>query len=263
MLWAERSMKTFLEELINHKAWECKHAEFKITYVQFVSLQSSLIKLGNELQQRMQDRRLRGHEHRHKINNEIRTLWCKTRKKVFSHSIGSWTKKKTEDVNKGTYILNIPTWPQRSTNIYSSTMNVTHRVMEGKATCPHLYSLKVQNSLQTSCRSNCNYSDFDQPLWVVKRLFPSVLPLHFYSYVQLCTREVHIFNLHFTEKFILLQNNLNCSKKNYFFARSQCARGIHSLVKFVTVALVTLPKRQTQIKKFLSSTKLYTCRQPG
>lgn len=81
MLWAERSMKTFLEELINHKAWECKHAEFKITYVQFVSLQSSLIKLGNELQQRMQDRRLRGHEHRHKINNEIRTLWCKNKKK--------------------------------------------------------------------------------------------------------------------------------------------------------------------------------------
>lgn len=77
MLWAQRSTRTFLEELMNHKVWECKHAEFKITYVHSVSLQSSLIKLGNELQQRMQDRRLRGHEHRHMSNNDIRVLWCK------------------------------------------------------------------------------------------------------------------------------------------------------------------------------------------
>lgn len=66
-----------LDVLMNHQTWECKHAEFNITYVHFVSLQSSLIKLGNELQQRMQDRGLRGHEHRHMSNNEILTSWCK------------------------------------------------------------------------------------------------------------------------------------------------------------------------------------------
>lgn len=74
---------------MNRLMWECKHAQFKITYVHFVSLQSSLIKLGNELQQRMQDRRLRGHEHRHMSNNEILILWCKNN--ISSCSSGLWT----------------------------------------------------------------------------------------------------------------------------------------------------------------------------
>lgn len=213
MLWAQRSTRTFLEELMNHKVWECKDAKFKITYVHSVSLQSSLIKLGNELQQRMQDRRLRGHEHRHMSNNDIQVLWCK--KSLFPQywlMDQTYTKKRTEVVNWETNFLNILTWQQTGTNIYIYTMNVTHRVMEGKAMCPHLYSLKVQNCLQTSCLDNGSYSDFGLPLWVVQRNTLLLL-----TFLWLSTMEVSSFNLCCTKLILLFQNNLNCSKKNDIF----------------------------------------------
>jgi len=40
-------------------------------------------------------------------------------------------------------------------------------------------------------------------------------------------------------------------EKNFLFAGKQCAGGIHSQAKFVTMALVTLPKKQASVMKFL------------
>lgn len=198
--------------------WECKHAQFKITYVHFVSLQSSLIKLGNELQQRMQDRRLRGHEHRHMSNNEILILWCK-------NNLSSCSSTLRTSGYQGLKMLfekrDFEHWvDNKQEHTFIFAWNVACMEMERQAVHPHLYSLADQNCLQTS-PSNCSYSGPDQPLYVVQRTFTYTI----LNFLWLAATEVNIFSLCCTKNSFYF--NLNHRKRNnfFFFTRKQFEGG--------------------------------------
>lgn len=195
--------------------WECKHAQFKITYVHFVSLQSSLIKLGNELQQRMQDRRLRGHEHRHMSNNEILILWCKSN--ISSCSCGLRT-----SGYQGLEMLfekrDFEHWvDNKQEHTFIFAWNVVCKEVEGQAMHPHLYSLEIRTVYRPPQVTAVIQALIS--LYVVQRTFTYTI----LNFLWLAAAEVNIFTLCCTENSFYF--NLFHRKKNDFLLENSLQEG--------------------------------------